>query len=125
MSYYNLISTKNIEIHKRISFTNDKQPDTSPLESSCYISYSLYDYLSKFKKQIEVSLEAWDNIKKYTNPYEFIHTLIPGNKISVSKLKPLSRSFYKMIEIWKIFKLGEVKNCSYSPTQIRPILPMV
>jgi hypothetical protein len=134
MSYYNLISTKNLEIHKRISFINDKQPDTSPLDtspldtsplkSSCYISYSLYDYLSKFKKQIEVSLEAWDNIKKYTNPYEFIHTLIPGNKISVSKLKPLSRSFYKMIEIWKIFKLGEVKNCSYSPTQIRPILPI-
>jgi hypothetical protein len=134
MSYYNLISTKNLEIHKRISFINDKQPDTSPLDtspldtsplkSSCYISYSLYDYLSKFKKQIEVSLEAWDNIKKYTNPYEFIHTLIPGNKISVSKLKPLSRSFYKMIEIWKIFKLGEVKNCSYSPTQIRPIIPI-
>ena len=64
MSYYNLISTKNLEIHKRISFINDKQPDTSPLDtspldtsplkSSCYISYSLYDYLSKFKKQIEV-----------------------------------------------------------------------
>jgi hypothetical protein len=78
--------------------------------SSCYISYSLCDYLSKFKQQIEVSSDAWDNIKKYTNPYEFIHTLIPGNKISISKLKPLSRSFYKMIELWKMFKFGEIKN---------------
>ena len=137
MSYYNLISTKNLEIHNNICFLNDKPRETvetlsidaslltpASLTSSCYISYSLCEYLSKFKKQIEVSLEAWDSIKKYTNPYEFIHTIIPGNKISISKLKPLSRSFYKMIEIWKIFKLGELKNGSYSPSQIRPVLPI-
>ena len=69
MSYYNLISNKNPEIHKSISFSID-----APL--SCYISYSLCDYLSKFKKQIEISSDAWDNIKKFTNPYEFIHTII-------------------------------------------------
>lgn len=109
MSYYNLISIKNTEIHDSISFFIDTGT-TSP----CYISNSLCEYLSKFKKQIEVSSDAWDNIKKYTNPYEFIHTLIPGNKFSISKLKPLSRSFYKMIELWKMFKLGEIKNI-YSP----------
>ena len=119
MSYYNLISIKNPDIHKLVSFTSETQtllsqssapaPSSSPA-SSCYISYSLCDYLSKFKQQIEVSSDAWDNIKKYTNPYEFIHTLIPGNKISISKLKPLSRSFYKMIELWKMFKFGEIKN---------------
>ena len=105
MSYYNLISTKNLEIYNSIIFSTDintSQP--------CYISYSLCEYLSKFKKQIEVSSDSWDNIKKYTNPYEFIHTLIPGNKFSISKLKPLSRSFYKMIELWKMFKLGEIRN---------------
>ena len=109
MSYYNLISIKNTEIHDSISFFID-----TGTPSPCYISNSLFEYLSKFKKQIEVSSDAWDNIKKYTNPYEFIHTLIPGNKFSISKLKPLSRSFYKMIELWKMFKLGEIKNM-YSP----------
>jgi len=54
--------------------------------------------------------DQWDNIKKFTNVYEFIHTIIPNHKISVSKLKPLSRSFYKMIEIVKIFTLFEVNN---------------
>ena len=110
MSYYNLISNKNLEIYNSIHFCIDS--DTQP---QCYISYSLSDYLSKFKKQIEVSSESWDNIKKYTNPYEFIHTLIPGNKTSISKLKPLSRSFYKMIELWKMFKFGEIKNINGSP----------
>jgi len=110
MSYYNLISNKNLEIYKSIFFSID-----SSTQPSCYISYSLCDYLSKFKKQIEVSSESWDNIKKYTNPYEFIHTLIPGNKTSISKLKPLSRSFYKMIELWKMFKFGETKNLNGSP----------
>jgi len=82
----------------------------------------LCEYLSKFKKQIEVSSDSWDNIKKYTNPYEFIHTLIPGNKFSISKLKPLSRSFYKMIELWKMFKLGEIRNLysSHLPQSCTP-----
>ena len=120
MSYYNLISIKKPDIHNSISFSTEIKTSLSQTQaSSCYISYSLCDYLSKFKQQIEVSSDAWDNIKKYTNPYEFIHTLIPGNKISISKLKPLSRSFYKMIELWKMFKLGEIKN---SHTLPQPIL---
>ena len=93
----------------------DENGNEIPSETTyTYISNSLFDFLSRFKKQIELSAEAWDTIKKYTNPYEFIHTLIPGNKFSISKLKPLSRSFYKMIELWKMFKLGEIKNL-YSP----------
>ena len=51
------------------------------------------------KQQIEQFQEEWDNIKKFTNPYEFIHTNITVNKTNISKLRPLSRSFYKMIEI--------------------------
>ena len=70
----------------------------------------MFDFLSRFKEQIELSAEAWDTIKKYTNPYEFIHTIIPGTKHSVSKLKPLSRSFYKMVELWKMFKLNDSRE---------------
>lgn len=63
------------------------------------ISLSLTQYLNKVKKHIDDNYDSWDFIKRYTNPYEFIHTLVPNTKYSVSKLKPLSRSFYKMIEM--------------------------
>lgn len=80
-------------------------------EKENYISKSLHQYLNKAKKQIDNYYSEWDNIKKFTNPYEFIHTSIPQEKMSVSKLKPLSRSFYKMIEIVKLHNLiGETNS---------------
>jgi 23S rRNA U2552 (ribose-2'-O)-methylase RlmE/FtsJ len=47
----------------------------------------------------------WDTFKKYTNPYEYIHSSIPFKKKSISKHKPLSRSYFKMIEIINTFNL--------------------
>jgi len=64
-----------------------------------YVSASVYSHLCDIKEQIEKYQEQWDNIKKFTNPYEYIHTNVAGNKTNISKLRPLSRSFYKMIEI--------------------------
>ena len=72
------------------------------------INKSLAKYLKIVKEQISDNISQWDNIKKFTNPYEYIHTSVPGYKFSVSRLKPLSRSFFKMIEIYNIFKLGEM-----------------
>jgi 23S rRNA U2552 (ribose-2'-O)-methylase RlmE/FtsJ len=73
---------------------NDKTTQFNP-----YISYSIYSHLCDIKQQIEQYQESWDNMKKFTNPYEFIHTNIAGSKTNISKLRPLSRSFYKMIEM--------------------------
>ena len=118
MSYYILTSVQNLKIHRSINFLLSNNNSEEDNKEESYVSHSLFDFLSKFKKQIEVSSESWDSIKKYTNPYEFIHTIIPGNKTSISKLKPLSRSFYKMIELWKLFKLGEFKdtnNINFKP----------
>ena len=70
-----------------------------------FISNSLYEMLSKTKLQIEPIENNWDNYKKLTNPYEFIHTVVPGCKTQVSRMKPLSRSFYKMVEICTQFNL--------------------
>lgn len=85
------------EIHSNIDSNNIQiKSDDSNL---CHISLTLNHYLNNVKKQINDNDETWDFIKKYTNPYEFIHTQIPNYKHSISKLKPLSRSFYKMIEI--------------------------
>ena len=64
-----------------------------------YINKTLYTYLKTVKEQIDCRLEPWDKYKKNTNPYEYIHTIIPNTKQSVSTLKPISRSFFKMIEL--------------------------
>ena len=53
----------------------------------------------------------WDIFKKYTNPYEYVHGIVPLKKKCVSKYKPLSRSYFKMIEIMHNFHIDfQVKN---------------
>jgi len=84
-------------------------------ESAMLVSHTLNMYLCEIKAQIEeCGEEVWDSVKKYTNPFEFIHTAIPNCKTyTVSKLRPLSRSFYKMIELYATFF-----NSSFEPTRM-------
>jgi 23S rRNA U2552 (ribose-2'-O)-methylase RlmE/FtsJ len=72
------------------------------------INKTLYKYLSFIKEQIDCRLEQWDKYKKCTNPYEYIHSLIPNTKQAISTLKPISRSFFKMIEICHSLSLLEL-----------------
>jgi len=66
---------------------------------SILINKTLHKYLSSLKSYIDKHEYAWDKYKKYTNPYEFIHTIIPNTRQSICTYKPLSRSFFKMIEM--------------------------
>ena len=66
---------------------------------------SLKKYLNKIKGLIDKHISQWDNTKKYTNPYEFIHTNIPNTKNSICKIKPISRAFFKLIEIYNTHHL--------------------
>jgi len=103
MSYYNYFLLPQVDVV--ISTNNDYVPlelkVTQRTENDVYISSSIYAHLCDIKQQIEKYQDTWDNIKKFTNPYEYIHSNITGNKTNISKLRPLSRSFYKMIEIMK------------------------
>ena len=63
------------------------------------INKTLHKYLNALKAQIDEQESAWDKFKKYTNPYEFIHTIVPNTRQSICTHKPLSRSFFKMIEM--------------------------
>jgi 23S rRNA U2552 (ribose-2'-O)-methylase RlmE/FtsJ len=63
-----------------------------------FFSYSLFEAVNTIKKKIGL-FKDWDNIKKYTNTYEYIHTIVPNAKHSVSKVKPISRAFFKLVEI--------------------------
>ena len=104
MSYFNYFLLPQVDIQMgengdynpldvTITHTNDEQ--------KVYLSSSIYAHLCDIKHQIEQYQDTWDNIKKFTNPYEYIHSNISGNKTNISRLRPLSRSFYKMIEIMK------------------------
>lgn len=70
------------------------------------ISESLSYYLIDIKQQIDVYEQQWESYKKYTNPYEYIHTTIPFKKYCVSKYKPLSRAFFKLYEIIHFFGIN-------------------
>jgi hypothetical protein len=75
--------------------------------SICVVNNTLELYLNQAKEAIEPIQNKWDKFKRYTNPYEFIHTFIPGINQSVAKFNPLSRSFFKMHELLKTFNLPE------------------
>ena len=66
---------------------------------------SLARYLTEIKHKMNHKEREWDIYKKYTNTYEYIHTAISHKKRSVSKYRPLSRSYFKMIELIKQFDL--------------------
>ena len=67
--------------------------------------------MNLIKKQIDDKSEKWDTLKKYTNPYEFIHTTIPNYRFSICKYIPISRSYFKMIEMLRtIFILEDLDD---------------
>ena len=126
--YYELPKLHNLHIPGNIINVSEESEDTAPASGSGSGSGSLFEiasssthththppaplvsqtlnmYLCDIKAQIEeCSEEVWDSVKKYTNPFEFIHTAIPNCKTcAISKLRPLSRSFYKMIELHATF----------------------
>tara|TARA_B100001063_G_scaffold129519_3_gene121051 strand:+ start:495 stop:1682 length:1188 start_codon:yes stop_codon:yes gene_type:complete len=92
----NEIKPKNI----KLQFSNDK-------ENLIIINPSLKKYLNYIKNLISFYLYEWDGIKKYTNTYEFIHTTVPKYNISISKIKPISRAFFKLMEIYNTFNIFE------------------
>ncbi len=76
--------------------------DTESVENPV-LSHSLSIFLSRIKEKITDNSSKWDIYKKYTNPYEYIHSYIPNYHESICKHSPLSRSYYKMIEIMNTF----------------------
>ena len=70
------------------------------------ISPSLFNYLFEIKEKINHYQYDWNIYKKYTNPCEYVHTVCPVKKKSISLHKPLSRSYFKLIEIYSSFHLN-------------------
>lgn len=100
MNYYILPKNNN---------TLNLNPEGTDEPAHPYVSYSLLDNYAGINNQISNMLKENDfnNIKhntyhdllKIVNPYEYIHTKVPGSKYSVSKLKTKSNYFYDLLEI--------------------------
>ena len=90
----------NINVNDEIGVEMCPVDELKPL-----ISHTFVAYLQDMKSRIDSVPDEWDHFKKYTNVYEFIHTQHPKTKMSVCPLTPLSRSFFKIVEICRQFKL--------------------
>ena len=70
MSYY-LLPKNPFLIHKYIDYIECDTPPTAA------ISNSLSTYLSEIKQKIDYREKDCDIFKKYTNPYEYVHSTVP------------------------------------------------
>ena len=78
--------------------------------AGCFLSYTVSKYVNMSKQKIDEYIDSWDSTKKFTNPYEFIHTQISMVKPPISKIKPLSRAFFKLIEIFNLLEYKKTDN---------------
>jgi hypothetical protein len=104
MNYY-IIPKNNFNITISLQTKSEK---ISP-----FISYSLIYHLNDIYSQLlniefdetETMLEY---INKIVNPFEFIHTNVPGYFLSVSKVKPSSNIFFELMEIFQVCNIVEL-----------------
>ena len=99
MSIFLLPAVQHTKLMAALQPVFHPKDDTLPMEDTLVLNPTLKRYLGLIKEQINTRQTVWDKYKRYTNPYEYIHTMVPNTKQSVCSLKPLSRSFYKMIEM--------------------------
>ena len=90
----------------------------TPEETHPILSYSLIYYLNEIYTNL-LKLEETDNItieyiNKIVNPFEFIHTNVPGTLLSVSKVKAESIFF----ELFEIFQICNLFNLSSSKSKM-------
>jgi 23S rRNA U2552 (ribose-2'-O)-methylase RlmE/FtsJ len=98
-----------------VEFQGSAYPDEKTIKSMS-VTYDAswneipHEALNEMKKRIE-PLEKehiWETLKKKTNPYELVYTQEGSDcPASISLIKPLSRSFFKMIEILQVSNFFE------------------
>ena len=112
MNYY-IIPKNNFNINITLQISNE---NVKP-----YISYSLIFYLNDIYNQIFKVQEqdisdhdiTIDYINKVVNPFEFLHTNVPGTIISVSKVKPDSNIFFELMEVFQLFNVNEILSLKH------------
>lgn len=86
------------------------------------MSFSMHSYLCEIKEKISEYGNEWDIYKKYTNPYENIYG--GSHKLSICKYKPISRAYFKMLEIIDTFNLFGTHNNWIKSKASQPAIKM-
>ena len=77
-----------------------------------YISQSLVNYLTKATISLN-NLLAFDTtytfkfLNQLINPYEYLFSNVPNSNLSICKVKPSSKIYYDILEIYNTLKLSE------------------
>ena len=113
MNYY-IIPKNNFTIRLNVHLTSNKiEP---------YISYSLIFYMNDIYNQLfklqensndENEYITIDYVNKIVNPFEFIHSNVPGSSISVSKVKPDSIIFFELMELFQVFNISDMLSIKH------------
>ena len=118
MSYYILPKSNNSITIKPRTTTNIVNP---------YVSQSLIFYYNETKLLLldvclhdyDLSLNTFPEIIKIINPYEYIFSLVPGSRFSVSKLTPKTNTFYELFEVMNTLNIFDsLKNYSIKSLHI-------
>jgi len=116
MNYY-ILPKNNLKIDIFL-FLNSDQVKPFISYSLIYHLNDIYANLLKLEYQIDSDRKtlvethhttsvSLDYINKIVNPFEFIHTNVPGTILSVSKVKPESSLFFDLMEIFQICNITE------------------
>ena len=108
MNYY-ILPKNNLNIDIFLSMNSE---EAKPIISHSLIHHltDIYSNILKLENQLDSEHKtsiSIDYINKIVNPFEFIHTNVPGTILSVSKVKPESSLFFDLMEIFQICNITE------------------
>ena len=114
----------NYYIIPKNNFNIQINPLVKPDVINPYISYSLIYFLNNIYTQLlnidEFKTDDTNNnsssksestieyINRIINPFEFIHTNVPGSSLSVSKVKPSSNLFFELMEVFQLCNITDI-----------------
>lgn len=108
MSYYTMPKNNNTKIKLNIRTTDAN--DISAFQP--YLSKSLHQCINtassqllKLQNNCDRNACILDNINKIVNPFEFMHSIVPGCTKSVSKVKSESISFFELMDLFQMFSI--------------------
>ena len=104
---YHIIPTNRFKIKINIQLDKEINPIISRgLHFFIKDIHNQINHLQEYygKKSEDVSIEY---INQIINPFEFLHSSVPGSTISVSKIKPDSVLFFELIEMFQTFNIND------------------
>lgn len=110
---YCIMPKNNSTININFTLTSEKIKPCISYSLNCYLS-DIYTQLFKLNDIVNMNEEVTvEYINKIVNPFEFIHTNVPGSTLSVSKVKPDSNIFFELMEIFQLFNISDILSIKH------------